>query len=168
MLIERSEREYFPSLSVSERPARTGPDSRHFQFTFTTLTSSVAMSFTRAFSPTLREIRILFSQTGDASQGVRYARHDNISRSTFSDHCPQAIRPVDLPYDETAQPRPPHTHTGSSRNASTRFCSVRSVVHIVLPRACSDKVAERGVERNVTLDGLTSKDVATKISELLK
>jgi hypothetical protein len=33
---------------------------------------------------------------------------------------------------------------------------------------CSDKVAERGVERNVTLDGLTSKDVATKISELLK
>jgi len=38
----------------------------------------------------------------------------------------QAIRPVDLPYDETAQPRPPHTHTRSSRNASTRFCSVRA------------------------------------------
>ena len=37
------------------------------------------------------------------------------------------------------------------------------------PDVCcgSDASAERGVERNVVLDGLSSKDVATKISELL-
>jgi len=41
------------------------------------------MSFARAFSPALREVRILFSQTGDASQGVRYARYRRISTSKF-------------------------------------------------------------------------------------
>jgi hypothetical protein len=34
-------------------------------------------------------------------------------------------------------------------------------------RCGSDASVERGVERNVVLDGLSSKDVATKISELL-
>ena len=38
-----------------------------FWFTFT----RSPMSLAKAFSPALRELRILFSQTGDASQGVK-------------------------------------------------------------------------------------------------
>ncbi|KAI0279144.1 Ndufa2, NADH ubiquinone oxidoreductase 10.5kD subunit [Russula aff. rugulosa BPL654] len=91
------------------------------------------MSFSRAFSPALREIRILFSQTGDASQGVR--QFVLSTYPTLKQHNP------DLPIlIREAQ--------GTPARAFARF--------------------ERGVERNVVLDGLSSKDVATKISELLR
>jgi hypothetical protein len=54
-------------------PRLCWPDSRHHsvQFHALTVSCSVAMSLTRAFSPALRELRILFSQTGNASDGVR-------------------------------------------------------------------------------------------------
>jgi NADH dehydrogenase (ubiquinone) 1 alpha subcomplex subunit 2 len=54
---------------------------------------------------------------------------------------------------------------GTPARAFARFGS-SSIQSSHMP--CSDKAAERGVERNVTLDGLSSKDVATKISELLR
>jgi len=80
----------------------------------------------------LREVRILFSQTGDASQGVR--QFVLSTYPTLKKHNP------DLPIlIREAQ--------GTPARAFARF--------------------ERGVERNVMLDGLSSKDVATKVSELL-
>jgi len=92
----------------------------------------MTMSLARALSPALREVRILFSQTGDASQGVR-----QFVVSTYpalKQHNP------DLPIlIREAQ--------GTPARAFARF--------------------ERGVERNVVLDGLSSKDVAARISELL-
>ncbi len=79
----------------------------------------------------------------------------------------QAICGIHLSYPETTQPGFTHTHTGSPRDACASLCSVRFVVCVFWVCRDSDALPERGVERNVVLDGLSSKDVATKISELL-
>ena len=117
-------------------PKSHWPGSRHsVQSHVLTSSSSVAMSLARAFPPALRELRILFSQTGNTSEGVRQARHNYLNKPICADSRPQAIRPVVVPYAEAAQPRSPHTHTGSPRNTRTRFCSVRFVVYLLLPRS---------------------------------
>ncbi|EIM84013.1 NADH dehydrogenase alpha subcomplex subunit 2 [Stereum hirsutum FP-91666 SS1] len=89
------------------------------------------MSFARAFSPALREVRILCSQSGTASAGTRQFIQTNYS--TIKQHNP------DLP---------------------------------ILIREAKDTPArafaryELGVEKHVELDGLSSKDVESKISTL--
>ncbi|KAL0958851.1 hypothetical protein HGRIS_014170 [Hohenbuehelia grisea] len=89
-------------------------------------------SFAKAFSPALREIRILCSQSGNASAGTRQfvlAKYPIIKK-----HNP------DLP---------------------------------VLIREAADTPArvfarfERGVERHVELDNLSSADVESKVAQLL-
>jgi hypothetical protein len=56
------------TVNATTRGCHAKPDAT---LTPPPLLQPVTMSFTRAFSPALREVRILFSQTGDASQGVR-------------------------------------------------------------------------------------------------
>ncbi|KII85406.1 hypothetical protein PLICRDRAFT_44699 [Plicaturopsis crispa FD-325 SS-3] len=90
------------------------------------------MSFAKVFSPALREIRILCSQTGPASAGTRQfilSKYPIIKK-----HNP------DLP---------------------------------VLIREATDTPArvfaryERGVEKHVELDNLSSSDVESKVAQLL-
>ncbi|KAA1477962.1 NADH dehydrogenase, alpha subcomplex, subunit 2 [Dentipellis sp. KUC8613] len=90
------------------------------------------MSFARAFSPALREIRILCSQSGPASAGTRefIASH----YPTLKQHNP------DLPVLIREA-------TGTPARAFARF--------------------ERGAEKHVELDGLSSADVSSRIAQLL-
>jgi NADH dehydrogenase (ubiquinone) 1 alpha subcomplex subunit 2 len=156
-----------PGLALPDPEAARWPDFTAFWFNFHAPTSSVAMSFARAFSPALREVRILFSQTGDASQGVRYARYRRISTSKCLTIVHRQFVVSTYPTLKKHNPDLPillREAQGTPARAFARFGSLST-------HAChtpySENPAERGVERNVTLDGLSSKDVATKISELL-
>ncbi|EPQ51532.1 NADH dehydrogenase alpha subcomplex subunit 2 [Gloeophyllum trabeum ATCC 11539] len=89
-------------------------------------------AFTKVLSPALREIRILCSQTGSASEGTR-----QFIKSTYpviKQHNP------DLPVlIREAQ--------GTPARVFARF--------------------EKGVEKHVEVDNLPSKEVASKVAQLL-
>ncbi|KAJ4474368.1 thioredoxin-like protein [Lentinula aciculospora] len=90
------------------------------------------MSFTKAFSPALREIRILCSQTGSASAGTRQFilnRYPTIK--DLNPDLPVLIREAN----------------GTPARVFARF--------------------ERGVERHVELDNLSTSDVESKVARLL-
>lgn len=126
------------------------------------------MSLARVFSPALREVRILFSQTGDASQGVRYSRYYRMPQSkilTFP--CRQFVVST-YPTLKEHNPDLPILIREAQGTPARAFARFGSLSTLVCRASFSDEVAELGVERNVTLDGLSSKDVATKISELLR
>ncbi|OCH91770.1 NADH dehydrogenase alpha subcomplex subunit 2 [Obba rivulosa] len=90
------------------------------------------MSFARALSPAIREIRILCCQTGAASAGTR--QFISSQYPTLKQHNP------DLPIlIREAQ--------GTPARIFARF--------------------ERGVEKHVEVDNLSSSDVASKVSQLL-
>jgi len=125
------------------------------------------MSFARAFSPALREVRILFSQTGDASQGVRYARYRRISTSNFLTIVHRQFVVSTYPTLKKHNPDLPILIREAQGTPARAFARFGSLSTHACHAAYSENPAERGVERNVTLDGLSSKDVATKISELL-
>ncbi|KAF8347543.1 thioredoxin-like protein [Amanita rubescens] len=90
------------------------------------------MSFARAFSPALREIRILCSQSGTASAGTRQfiLAHYPLIKQHNPD-LPVLIREA----------------TGTPARAFARF--------------------ERGVEKHVELDDLSTPEVEAKIARLL-
>ncbi|EMD32379.1 hypothetical protein CERSUDRAFT_161771 [Gelatoporia subvermispora B] len=90
------------------------------------------MSFARALSPAIREIRILCCQKGAASEGTR--QFISSQYPVLKQHNP------DLPIlIREAQ--------GTPARVFARF--------------------ERGVEKHVEVDNLSSSDVASKISQLL-
>ncbi|KAG7095193.1 hypothetical protein E1B28_005970 [Marasmius oreades] len=90
------------------------------------------MSFARAFSPALREIRILCSQTGQASAGTRQFILNRYP--TIKDH--NADLPILI-----------REANGTPARVFARF--------------------ERGVEKYVELDNLTSTEVESKVLQLL-
>ncbi|TFK60650.1 NADH dehydrogenase, alpha subcomplex, subunit 2 [Pluteus cervinus] len=90
------------------------------------------MSLARAFSPALREIRILCSQSGAASDGTRQfilSKYPVIKQ--HNPDLPVLIREA----------------SGTPARVFARF--------------------ERGVEKHVELDNLSSADVETKVAQLL-
>ncbi|KAI0318068.1 Ndufa2, NADH ubiquinone oxidoreductase 10.5kD subunit [Amylostereum chailletii] len=90
------------------------------------------MSFAKALSPAIREIRILLCQTGPASAGTR-----QFIQSTYpiiKQHNPDV--PVMI-----------REASGTPARAFARF--------------------ERGVEKHVELENLSSADVAAKMTQLL-
>ncbi|EGN94405.1 Ndufa2, NADH ubiquinone oxidoreductase 10.5kD subunit, partial [Serpula lacrymans var. lacrymans S7.3] len=89
-------------------------------------------SFAKALSPALREIRILCSQTGQASAGTR--QFILSTYPTIKQHNP------DLPVMIREA-------SGTPARVFARF--------------------ERGVEKHVELDNLSSSDVASKVASLL-
>ncbi|KAJ8082584.1 hypothetical protein PM082_008439 [Marasmius tenuissimus] len=90
------------------------------------------MSFARAFSPALREIRILCSQSGQASAGTRQFILNRYP--TIKEHNP------DLPVLIREA-------NGTPARVFARF--------------------ERGVEKHVELDNLSSNEVESKVTQLL-
>lgn len=55
------------------------------------------MTFTKALSPALREIRILCSQTGPASAGTRSANECTTVGHLLKSLVPQTIHPLEIP-----------------------------------------------------------------------
>ncbi|KAI0066320.1 NADH dehydrogenase, alpha subcomplex, subunit 2 [Artomyces pyxidatus] len=90
------------------------------------------MSFARALPPALRELRILLSQTGPASDGTR--QFIKTTYPVLKQHNP------DLPV-LIREAR------GTPARAFARF--------------------ERGVEKHVELEGLSSKDVEARIAQMI-
>lgn len=90
------------------------------------------MSFARALSPAIREIRILCSQTGAASAGTRQFIQANypVIKQNNPD-LPVMIREA----------------RGTPARVFARF--------------------ERGVEKHVELDNMSSSDVESKVNQLL-
>lgn len=129
------------------------------------------MSFSRAFSPALREIRILCSHSGPASAGTRRvyflsSHHSQLTllrRQFIFAHYP-AIKQYnpDLPVLIREA-------TGTPARAFARFgalCTRRA--HCYPPHACPFIPTERGVEKHVELDDLSAPEVEAKIARLLQ
>lgn len=125
------------------------------------------MSFARAFSPALREIRILCSHSGAASAGTRRVYFQSFSSQplTFSNR--QFIF-AHYPVIKQHNPDLPvliREATGTPARAFARFgasCTRRAIVtHLMSP-------TERGVEKHVELDDLSAPEVEAKIARLLQ
>ena len=139
VLIERSERDSVAFPTSGRRACPHGDWAGLTAFRFTYLSLPLNLFRVPCHSP--EHFHQLYAKS--ESFFHRPAMHPRASgkpatatttySSQISDEHPQTIRPVDIPYDEAAESRPPHTHTGSSGNAGTRFCSVRFVVHVILP-----------------------------------
>ncbi|KAI6130976.1 NDUFA2, NADH ubiquinone oxidoreductase 10.5kD subunit [Pisolithus croceorrhizus] len=114
-------------------------------------------SFAKALSPTLREVRILFCQSGQASEGTRQFVLANYP--VMKKHNP------DLPILIREA-------SGTPARVFARFGAF--LVH-VLQRALRPSLglAEllpfigRGVEKHVELDNLSSGDVTSRVARLL-
>ncbi|PPQ80508.1 hypothetical protein CVT25_001538 [Psilocybe cyanescens] len=103
------------------------------------------MSFAKALSPALREIRILCSQTGPASAGTRPA-------ILYSDPTISSRQFIVSKYPVIKQHNPDlpvlvREAAGTPARVFARF--------------------ERGVEKHVELDNLSAADVEAKVGQLL-
>jgi len=125
-----------------------------------------AMSFTKAFSPALRELRILCSQTGPQSAGTRSVSHFHVSL-LLTLFCRQfilnryaAIKDLnpDLPVlirEANGTPARVFARFGTSQNNSS------SVVLIFVI------TSERGVEKHAELENLSVSEVESKVAQLI-
>jgi hypothetical protein len=130
VLIEKKERDKqswrHPEAALATISRHFGSLSRSHLFRGHVVRQGILTSSTRSQDPFLTDWRCISRR-----QVCSLPPHIHVK---ISDDCPQAIRRVDLPYAEKAQPRPPHTHTGSSRDTGSRLCSIRFVVYSRLPR----------------------------------
>ncbi|KAG8221528.1 NDUFA2, NADH ubiquinone oxidoreductase 10.5kD subunit [Butyriboletus roseoflavus] len=108
-------------------------------------------SFAKALSPALREIRILCCQTAQASAGTRqFVVSEYPIIKKHNPDLPVLIREA----------------TGTPSRVFARFGAfpVRFRARV---DGCTKRTVERGVEKHVELDNLSSSEVASKIAQLL-
>ncbi|KAG6376796.1 NDUFA2, NADH ubiquinone oxidoreductase 10.5kD subunit [Boletus reticuloceps] len=107
-------------------------------------------SFAKALSPALREIRILCCQSAQASAGTRYVDKGSLSMIADSNHHHSQFIVSEYSFIKKHNPDLPvliREATGTPARVFARF--------------------ERGVEKHVELDNLSSSEVASKVAQLL-
>ena len=121
-------------------------------------------SFAKALSPALREIRILCCQTGQASTGTRYVLNNLVSQPMLTRHSQFVVSAY--PIIKKHNPDLPvliREASGTPARVFARFGAFRAL----RVDGCPKLSAERGVERHVELDNLSSSEVASKVAQLL-